>query len=77
MTLLTIAPSECPATHPFAFDNGDSCCKFYKRNSEGSCDGTALLLEDPETCCSDYVPCDSQFDLGCKDHFRAYSKEAL
>ena len=70
-------PTNCPATHPFAFNSGHSCCKFYKRNtSGGTCDGTKLQMEDPKACCDDFQDFAGclDTDLGCKDRFLSKGK---
>ena len=71
--------SDCPATHPFVFNRGLSCCKFYRRKNNETlnkfCNGDWLLWNDPAICChnDDMVNCPSNEFL-CKNGPNAASK---
>ena len=61
-------PEYCPKSHPFAFDDGKKCCKYFDRKNTPECDNGQGDLEfgDPETCCpgDQHQPCDNQYE-GC------------
>ena len=72
-------PQYCPRDFPFAIADGNSCCKYYRRqNSGGACDGGHVDVSDEAACCLDdaVAPCDNQYG-GCKDHFDAESKLSI
>ena len=65
----------CPASHPYAYLNGDYCCKTKEERpngglqseiDDGTCDGVDFNLES--TCCnnSDYTPCPDPNGCGGK-----------
>ena len=56
-----IPPVDCPASHRYALNNGNTCCKYdLKKNTVGQCDGTKLLADDPVECClnDETSPCE-------------------
>ena len=70
----TTNTSTCDSEYPFAYSNGDYCCKtnqelWYGGNASevasGTCDGTGFSKES--TCCNghDYLKCPNP--EGCKD----------
>ena len=69
--LKIVAASMCPLAHPFATDNGRTCCKFFNRindtNLDPKCDGGYLQFDDPVSCCFGQEACvDAHY--GCEDN---------
>ncbi len=63
----------CPSSHPFAFNGGSKCCKWYNKidntGVDAACDGGNLIPGDdtPEACCplGEFVECPTGV---CVDH---------
>ena len=56
--LLLSASAFCPASHPFAYNQGMSCCWSYNRRIDGSnpdLDGSPLRNADPQDYCADNI----------------------
>ena len=52
------AAKVCPSSHPFAYNNGASCCYFYNRindSTNANLDGNPLHYSDPEEYCADSI----------------------
>ena len=68
----------CPEATPFGFNNGQHCCYFFDRKS----DGKSLLLTDPLSECrqgipgEDLVPCSVQ-DRLCIDHHKTIGSKCV
>ena len=62
MNYLSAISNECPSTHPWAYYNGDYCCKNDKEKVKSSygdtCDGSKISLTS--LCClnDEYVECE-------------------
>ncbi|XP_059081968.1 uncharacterized protein LOC131879624 [Tigriopus californicus] len=71
-----LEPKYCPTSHQFAANDGKTCCNDYRRkfdpDSSPLCDGTDLLVTDPEGCCFDPIPCPHS-ESGCQDAPRSAS----
>ena len=57
----------CPHDHPFALNEGKSCCKWFTCKTNG----LRLTENDALDCChdGDHIPCDEAY--GCVDHPQA------
>ena len=66
-TFYILVDAKCPDDHPYAYLNGDYCCKEWhedniKQLGEG-CDGSLISLSS--VCCKTKTKC--PFDLKCKN----------
>ena len=58
MTVFFSAAASCPSSHPFAFDDGQSCCWSYNKIDDPgnpALDGSPLEYTDPQNYCENYI----------------------
>ena len=64
---------KCPESHPWAYNNGQDCCKFWHRNGDVE---TLLDWLDQSDQCGDRLAC-SDLQRKCTDNKVVESKTAL
>ena len=74
---ISLVIAQCPLDHPFAYNNGDNCCKTKEERpielgitpqneiDDGTCDGVDFNRQS-KCCKSDYTPC--PHGSGCFDY---------
>ena len=69
----------CPFDRPFAFADGQACCKFYRpKPGNPECQGSELNVNHGMDCCinDDFLPCPTNL-FPCMDHVDSASMNVL